>query len=103
MSTNSTDVDTKTLSPGSACSDCMRDSGWWVHLRRCTVCGQVGCCDSSPAKHATAHYIATGHPMMPNFEPGEEWLWNYKTENISTHPLRLSISANPLGLAMHSN
>ena len=50
----------------------------WVHLRVCQSCGHVGCCDSSPARHATAH--ATGHPDHPivrSMEPGENWWWCY--------------------------
>ena len=42
-------------SPG--CEDCLR-AGMrnWVHLRVCQACGHVGCCDSSPGRHATAHF-----------------------------------------------
>ena len=47
----------------------------WVHLRICMTCGHVGCCDSSPNKHATAHYHAAGHPIMRSVEPGETWGW----------------------------
>lgn len=47
----------------------------WVHLRRCLDCGHIGCCDSSPNKHATAHFRAIGHPVMQSFEPGEHWKW----------------------------
>ncbi|MET1052245.1 MAG: UBP-type zinc finger domain-containing protein [Mycetocola sp.] len=62
---------------GSLCVDCEADGGWWVHLRRCAQCGHIGCCDDSPAQHATAHYAATGHPAMQSFEPGEDWFWSY--------------------------
>jgi CPA2 family monovalent cation:H+ antiporter-2 len=54
--------------------------GRWVHLRRCTDCGHVGCCDDSPNRHATAHHDATGHPIIRSLEPGEEWLWCYEDE-----------------------
>jgi hypothetical protein len=37
----------------------------------------VGCCDSSPNRHATAHFGATGHPLVQSFEPGENWYWCY--------------------------
>ena len=37
------------------CTDCVAAGGYWVHLRRCLTCQQVSCCDSSPARHATAH------------------------------------------------
>ena len=52
----------------------------WVHLRMCQQCGHVGCCDSSPNRHATAHYHETAHPMIRSFEPGEEWFWCYVDE-----------------------
>jgi hypothetical protein len=45
----------------SGCVECDAGGGWWVHLRRCTLCGHIGCCDDSPAKRATAHAKATGH------------------------------------------
>ena len=38
------------------CEDCLAIGGRWVHLRMCRDCGHVGCCDSSPNKHATAHF-----------------------------------------------
>jgi uncharacterized UBP type Zn finger protein len=57
------------------CGDCEAVGGRWVHLRRCLTCQQVSCCDSSPAKHATAHYAATGHPVITSAEPGESWRW----------------------------
>jgi uncharacterized UBP type Zn finger protein len=40
-------------------------------------CGHVGCCDSSPGKHATKHFQRSGHPIVQSYEPGEEWLWCY--------------------------
>jgi uncharacterized UBP type Zn finger protein len=49
----------------------------WVHLRMCLACGHVGCCDSSPGKHATRHFETTGHPLMRSIERGESWLWCY--------------------------
>ncbi len=49
----------------------------WVHLRQCLSCGHVGCCDSSPRRHATAHFTATGHPVIRSAEPGEDWRWCY--------------------------
>jgi hypothetical protein len=53
-----------------------------VHLRRCAQCGHVGCCDSSPARHATAHFRATGHPVIASYEPGEDWFWDYSSEQV---------------------
>ena len=49
----------------------------WVHLRLCLTCGHVGCCDSSPNKHASAHWRASEHPIVRSYEPCEEWFWCY--------------------------
>ena len=57
------------------CADCLASGGRWVHLRVCLECGRVGCCDSSPGKHASAHFHTTGHPIMRSLEPGESWGW----------------------------
>ncbi len=64
---------------GTGCADCeaMNPPGWWFHLRRCAGCGQIGCCDSSPDQHASAHAAATGHRFVRSFEPGERWFWDY--------------------------
>ncbi len=60
---------------GPGCVECLEGGGVWMHLRRCTVCSHVGCCDDSPNKHATGHFHATGHPVLQSYEPGEDWLW----------------------------
>ena len=65
---------------GDGCQECLRDGSAWVHLRRCTMCGHVGCCDSSPNRHATAHFRATGHPLIQSFEPDQDWYWCYVDE-----------------------
>ncbi len=57
------------------CEDCLRIGARWVHLRMCMTCGHVGCCNSSPNRHATAHYDETGHLVLRSLEPGESWLW----------------------------
>ena len=64
---------------GTGCVECLATDGWWLHLRRCAECGHVGCCDSSPSQHASKHAVETGHPLAASFEPGEKWLYNYKT------------------------
>jgi len=51
-----------------------------MHLRLCMTCGQVGCCDSSKNRHATAHFRQTGHPVLKSFEPRETWGWCYVDE-----------------------
>jgi uncharacterized UBP type Zn finger protein len=60
---------------GDGCVDCLAMGGRWLHLRRCLACGHIGCCDSSPNKHASAHFAATSHPLIQSYEPGEEWVW----------------------------
>lgn len=49
----------------------------WLHLRRCAECGHIGCCDSSPNKHATAHFHEVAHPVVQSYEPGEDWYFCY--------------------------
>jgi uncharacterized UBP type Zn finger protein len=61
----------------AGCEECLAAGGWWVHLRMCHACGHIGCCDSSPGKHATAHARETSHPDVPSAEPGEEWSYCY--------------------------
>jgi hypothetical protein len=34
------------------CEECLKTGGHWVHLRVCLSCGKIGCCDSSPNRHA---------------------------------------------------
>lgn len=68
----------KEVTPSAnGCEDCLKIGGRWVHLRECLTCGHIGCCDSSPNKHATAHYHATQHPMIRSFEKGEDWGYCY--------------------------
>lgn len=71
---------------GAGCVECDEGGGWWVHLRRCTECGHVGCCDSSPGQHASEHYRASGHPVVQSFEPDEEWGWDYARERVLPLP-----------------
>ena len=58
---------------GQGCEDCLRLGGQWLHLRMCMSCGHVGCCDSSPNRHARAHASSDDHPIVQSFEPGEDW------------------------------
>ncbi len=77
-----TGIDPSVPPSGTGCVECEAAGGWWVHLRRCAQCGHVGCCDTSPSQHATAHWKATGHPVIQSFEPGEDWFWNFATEEV---------------------
>jgi hypothetical protein len=64
------------------CEDCLRIGSRWVHLRICLTCGHVGCCDSSPNRHATKHHHATGHPIVRSMERGETWGWCYVDDTM---------------------
>jgi uncharacterized UBP type Zn finger protein len=64
------------------CEDCLRIGGQWVHLRLCLTCGHVGCCDSSPNRHATAHARSSRHPIIRSLEVGEKWCWCYDDEIV---------------------
>ena len=66
----------------NGCEECLRLGTPWVHLRLCLTCGQVGCCDSSPMRHARAHAAATGHVVVRSLEPGENWRWCYADEQF---------------------
>jgi hypothetical protein len=66
------------VGPGAThCETCLASGGTWLNLRQCLVCGRTGCCDSSPNKHATAHFHETGHPLMRTLEEGQSWSWCY--------------------------
>jgi len=62
------------------CEDCLAIGDEWVHLRLCLTCGHVGCCDSSPNRHASRHAQAAGHPVVQSIEPGEDWVWCFLDE-----------------------
>lgn len=57
------------------CEECLAIGSPWVHLRICLSCGHVGCCDSSPNRHANGHHATTGHPLIRSLELGERWGW----------------------------
>jgi monovalent cation/hydrogen antiporter len=63
--------------PATACRACLAEGTQWVSLRRCLACGEIGCCDSSPRQHATAHFHQQQHPVMQSAEPREDWRWCY--------------------------
>jgi hypothetical protein len=64
----------------AGCEDCLAIGASWVHLRMCQSCGHIGCCDSSPNRHASAHARESGHAIARSAEPGEEWSWCYVDE-----------------------
>ena len=65
---------------GNGCVECLELGMQWVHLRRCTSCGHIGCCDNSPGRHATGHFHGEAHAIIQSFEPGEDWFWDYAAE-----------------------
>ena len=64
----------------NGCEECLKMGDQWVHLRLCMTCGHVGCCHSSPNRHATKHYHATSHTIVRSLQPGEDWAWCYIDE-----------------------
>lgn len=64
----------------AGCEDCLAIGSTWLHLRMCQACGHIGCCDSSPNRHASKHAAASGHPIVRSAEPGENWSWCYVDE-----------------------
>jgi Zn-finger in ubiquitin-hydrolases and other protein len=64
------------------CEDCLAIGGTSVHLRMCRSRGRIGCCDSSPHRHASAHARGAVHPIARSAAPGEDWSWYY-VDNIA--------------------
>jgi hypothetical protein len=89
-------IDPSVPPSGTGCAECEAAGGWWVHLRRCAECGHVGCCDTSPMQHATAHFRSTGHPVIRSFEPGESWFWDYGSESGFEGPALAPPDSRPL-------
>lgn len=72
-------AETAEVVPGTAgCAECLATGDDWGHLRVCMTCGHVGCCDTSPNRHASRHFADTGHPVARSFQPGEEWAWCFE-------------------------
>jgi hypothetical protein len=86
MPESSRSIDPAVPPSGDGCVECLGAAGWWFHLRRCATCGHIGCCDSSPSQHASAHSRETGHLVIGSYEPGENWFWDYETETFVSGP-----------------
>ena len=84
-------IDVRVPPSGTGCAECdaHEPPGWWFHLRRCAECGHIGCCDSSPAQHAT------GHRYIQSFEPGEDWFFDYETGQLLSGPELAPPTARP--------
>jgi hypothetical protein len=79
-------IDPSAPPSGDGCVECAASDGWWLHLRRCAECGHIGCCDSSPEQHASAHAHETGHSIITSFEPGEDWYYDYRSDQMGAGP-----------------
>jgi hypothetical protein len=95
---SSAEINPDVAPSGAGCADCLAGAapGWWLHLRRCADCGHIGCCDNSPAQHATAHSRETGHSVIRSFEPGEDWFYDYRTGEFFTGPQLAGPESHPL-------
>ncbi|MFD9825972.1 UBP-type zinc finger domain-containing protein [Tsukamurella tyrosinosolvens] len=100
MSEPTDPIDPTVPPSGAGCVECDAAGGWWVHLRRCAKCGHIGCCDSSPSRHASAHARASGHPIVQSFEPGEAWFWDYVSEDYYGGPLLADPQNRPVDQAV---
>ncbi len=89
-------IDPSVPPSGPGCVECLAADGWWLHLRRCASCGHIGCCDSSPSQHARAHAADAEHPLARSYEPGEDWYWNYDTEQFYEGPALAPPEHRPL-------
>jgi hypothetical protein len=91
-----TGIDPTVPPSGTGCLDCDATGAWWFHLRRCAACGHIGCCDSSPLQHATAHAKESGHPLIRSFEPGEDWFYSYTDGEMYDGPALAAPESHPL-------
>ncbi len=90
------DIDPDVPPSGPGCVECLATDGWWFHLRRCVTCGHIGCCDSSPSQHASHHAVDMQHPVVRSYEPGEDWFWDYRTEQFLDGPALAPPDSHPL-------
>jgi hypothetical protein len=89
-------IDPSVPPSGTGCVECLAEDGWWFHLRRCALCGHVGCCDQSPSQHASHHAEDTGHPIIRSFEPGEDWFFDYRSDQFYEGPTLAPPENHPL-------
>lgn len=94
--TDSSDIDPSVPPSGPGCVECLALDGWWFHLRRCARCGHIGCCDTSPSQHASRHAAESGHPVLRSYEPGEDWFYDYRTDDYVAGPALAPPEHHPL-------
>ncbi|WP_211596262.1 UBP-type zinc finger domain-containing protein [Paracoccus aestuariivivens] len=66
----------------AVCRECVAMGSHWVHLRICLTCGHIGCCDSSPNRHARQHWRASLHPIVGSMEPAERWTYCFEDDEF---------------------
>jgi hypothetical protein len=66
----------------AGCEECLKEGEKWRHLRMCMTCGKVGCCDSSPGRHARAHAEESSHQIVRSAEPGEDWSYCFEDDLV---------------------
>jgi uncharacterized UBP type Zn finger protein len=84
----------------AGCEDCLREGSPWCHLRMCLTCGHIGCCDSSPRRHASQHARSAIHPLIRSLQPSEEWSWCYADQLVLEIPAihgATALPPSPLG------
>jgi Zn-finger in ubiquitin-hydrolases and other protein len=94
--TDDAPIDPSVPPSGPGCATCLASDGWWFHLRRCAQCGLIGCCDSSPSQHASKHAAESGHRLIRSYEPGEDWFWDYVSEQFYDGPVLADPQHHPL-------
>lgn len=61
-----------TSSVKTQCAQCSAST----HLRQCTACGEVFCCESERA-HNKEHFQETGHPIIKSHSTPYDFFWCY--------------------------
>jgi hypothetical protein len=75
---------TEPAGPVEGCEECLATGGWWVHLRMCQTCGRIGCCDSSPNRHASATPATTTTPWLARWSPARTGAGAISTRSASS-------------------
>jgi hypothetical protein len=89
-------IDVTVEPSGTGCVECDATGGWWLHLRRCAQCGHIGCCDNSPSQHGTKHAHGSDHSIISSFEPGEDWFYDYRSDEFIDGPALAPPTNHPL-------
>ena len=61
------------------------ENGIYLFWHRTLDCGEIGCCDSSPNRHASKHARASSHPVVASAEPGERWLYCFPDDAFAEY------------------